>query len=74
MFNKGTVLLPMQFFHVKPTLRWILAMPKFQMLLFLSQSLLLITTVLNDDIYTVAELNFKSMLCICHSYVQVTHY
>jgi len=54
MFNKGTdsVIkdIPIHFswfFHVKPILRWILEMPKFQAP-FLGQSLLLSITVLND--------------------------
>jgi len=38
-----------QFFHVKPTLRWILDMPEFWIPFFSGQSLLLSTTVLNDE-------------------------
>jgi len=53
MFNKGSVIIDApihfsRFFRVKPTLRWILDAPKFQMPFFLGQSLLLSTTLLND--------------------------
>jgi len=37
-----------RFFCIKPTLRWILNLPKFWMPFFSGQSLLLSTTILND--------------------------
>jgi len=53
MFNKVSVIIDIpidfsRFFRVKPTIRWILEMPKFRTPFFLGQSLLLSTTVLNE--------------------------
>jgi len=54
MFTKGSVIIDVpihfnRFFHVKPIVRWILDNAKFQMPFFLDQSLLLSTTILNDN-------------------------
>jgi len=65
MFNKGSVIdVPIHFsqifveFFVRPTLRWILDIPKFQTS-FLYQSLLLSTTILNDNCVTKKRPNDK---------------